>query len=49
MKIERLMVIGGALFGGNAGNGAGAGFGSLNANSRSSYSYAYIGFRLCRF
>ena len=48
MKIERLMVIGGALFGGNASNGAIAGFGCLTANYRSSYSNAGIGFRLCQ-
>lgn len=48
MKIERLMVIGGALFGGNANNGANAGFGYLNANNRSSHSNAHIGFRFYR-
>lgn len=42
------MVIGGALFGGSAGNGAGAGFGYLNANNRSSNSNANIGFRFYR-
>lgn len=48
MKIERLMVIGGALFGGNANNGANAGFGYLNANNRSSNANANIGFRFYR-
>lgn len=48
MKIERLMVIGGALFGGGAGNGASAGFGYLHAYNRSSYSAASIGFRFYR-
>lgn len=38
----------GALFGGNANNGASAGFGYLVAAYRSSYSSAYIGFRLCQ-
>lgn len=42
------MVIGGALFGGSALNGAHAGFGYLVANHRSSYSYANIGFRFYR-
>ena len=42
------MVIGGALFGGNAGTGASAGFGYLNANNRSSNSNANIGFRFYR-
>ena len=42
------MVIGGALFGGNANNGANAGFGYLNANNRSSNSNANIGFRFYR-
>lgn len=48
MKIKRLMVIGGALFGGGAVNGAGAGFGCLSAGSRSSHSGASIGFRFYR-
>lgn len=48
MKIERLMVIGGALFGGHANSGAYAGFGYLSASDRSSYSDAYIGFRFYR-
>lgn len=48
MKIERLMVIGGALFGGTANHGANAGFGYLNANNRSSNSNANIGFRFYR-
>ena len=42
------MVIGGALFGGNANNGTNAGFGYLNANNRSSNSNANIGFRFYR-
>lgn len=42
------MVKGGALFGGNANNGANAGFGYLNANNRSSNSNANIGFRFYR-
>lgn len=42
------MVIGGALFGGNAHYGASAGFGYLHANNRSSNSIAKIGFRFYR-
>lgn len=42
------MVIGGALFGGHAANGANAGFGYLNANNRSSNANANIGFRFYR-
>lgn len=48
MKIKRLMVIGGALFGGHAYGGAAAGFGYLYALGRSSDSTAAIGFRFYR-
>ena len=48
MRINRLMVIGGALLAGNANNGANAGFGYLNANNRSSNANANIGFRFYR-
>lgn len=42
------MVIGGALFGGHANNGASAGFGFLGASYRSSDSGASVGFRFYR-
>ena len=48
MKIERLMVIGGALLAGSALDGALAGFGYLGTHYRSSSSNAYLGFRFYR-
>lgn len=48
MSDEERKSLCGALFGGNAYNGATAGFGYLLANYRSSHSHAYIGFRLCQ-
>lgn len=48
MSDEERKSLCGALFGGDAYNGATAGFGSLHAHSRSSYSTARFGFRLCQ-
>lgn len=48
MSDEERKSLCGALFGGNAHNGATTGFGSLHAINRSSSSAAYIGFRLCQ-
>ena len=48
MSDEERKSLCGALFGGDAGDGAGAGFGALGADYRSSYSDAGIGFRLCQ-
>ena len=48
MRINRLMVIGGALLAGAASSGALAGFGFLSTAARSSGSGAYLGFRFYR-
>lgn len=48
MSDEERKSLCGALFGGNAYNGASAGFGFLTANYRASNSSASIGFRLCQ-
>lgn len=48
MSDEERKSLCGALFGGDANDGANAGFGSLYAGYRSSYSLAYLGFRLCQ-
>ena len=48
MSEEKRKSLRGALFGGNALNGASAGFGYLGASNRSSRSTAHIGFRLCQ-
>lgn len=48
MSDEERKSLCGALFGGNASDGAGAGFGCLRAYYRSSSSSAAVGFRLCQ-
>ena len=48
MSDEERKSLCGALFGGDADDGAYAGFGSLPAGTRSSRSYAAVGFRLCQ-